>query len=290
MVCYLQIFCCVIAHDIDRSCSGKSMTVLAKLVFWQCICLCAMDSYFHWFLSLIFVATSVVSENDFDMIYRVQNAQFRTRLYQVPPKMCKIKEKCVFIEKEKPAWLVTSMDDQNLSSGVGIIYHIPTQAPFITHRRSGWHPVWDFCFPKHRLWGFGSSGLIHWVAMSLIHDVSKECTASYDPWRGKQYIPSKHWESVTMLLSITNSAKIFEALHISLSGLPVVMCKDLSFCMEKKPTRYHFVLSFISRLQVAQYVSGNHVPIFRSWRLRSVITTCWYCAVAAGRLSEPVSR
>ena len=46
---------------------------------------------------------------------------------------------------------------------------------------------------------------------------------------------------------------------------------------------------FISPLQVAQHVSGNHVPIFRSWRLRSVIATCWYCAVAAGRLSEPVS-
>jgi len=29
-----------------------------------------------------------------------------------------------------------------------------------------------------------------------------------------------------------------------------------------------FVLSFISPLQVAQHVSGNHVPIIRSWRLR----------------------
>ena len=28
-----------------------------------------------------------------------------------------------------------------------------------------------------------------------------------------------------------------------------------------------FVLSFISPLQVAQHVSGNHVPIFRSWRI-----------------------
>ena len=37
-----------------------------------------------------------------------------------------------------------------------------------------------------------------------------------------------------------------------------------------------FVLSFISPLQVAQHVSGNHVPIFRSWWLSSVIATCWY--------------
>ena len=40
-----------------------------------------------------------------------------------------------------------------------------------------------------------------------------------------------------------------------------------------------YVLSFISPLQAAQHVSGNHVPIFRSWRLRSVIATCWYCVV-----------
>ena len=40
-----------------------------------------------------------------------------------------------------------------------------------------------------------------------------------------------------------------------------------------------FVLPFISLLQVAQHVSGNHVPSFRSWRLRSIIATCWCCAV-----------
>jgi hypothetical protein len=40
-----------------------------------------------------------------------------------------------------------------------------------------------------------------------------------------------------------------------------------------------FVLSFISLLQIAQHVSGNHVPIFRSWRLHCFIAMCWYCAV-----------
>jgi len=39
------------------------------------------------------------------------------------------------------------------------------------------------------------------------------------------------------------------------------------------------MLYFISLLQVAQHVSGNHVPIFRSWRLCSAVATCWYCAV-----------
>ena len=33
---------------------------------------------------------------------------------------------------------------------------------------------------------------------------------------------------------------------------------------------------FISHLIVAQHVSGNHVPIIRSSRLRDVIALCWY--------------
>ena len=37
----------------------------------------------------------------------------------------------------------------------------------------------------------------------------------------------------------------------------------------------HFVF-FISPLIVAQHVSGNHVPIIRSWLLRDVIASCWY--------------
>jgi len=56
--------------------------------------------------------------------------------------------------------------------------------------------------------------------------------------------------------------------------------------MDKKPTRIHFVLSFISPLQVAQHVSGNHVPIFRSWRLCSVMATCWYCAVTMSSIIQ----
>ena len=34
--------------------------------------------------------------------------------------------------------------------------------------------------------------------------------------------------------------------------------------LDKKPTRCHLGVIFISLLQVAQNVSGNHVPIFRS--------------------------
>ena len=37
-----------------------------------------------------------------------------------------------------------------------------------------------------------------------------------------------------------------------------------------------FFVFFISLLIVAQHVSGNHVPIIRSWRMRYVIALCWY--------------
>ena len=33
---------------------------------------------------------------------------------------------------------------------------------------------------------------------------------------------------------------------------------------------------FISLLIVAQHVSGNNLPIIRSWRMRDVIASCWY--------------
>jgi hypothetical protein len=47
-----------------------------------------------------------------------------------------------------------------------------------------------------------------------------------------------------------------------------------------------YVLSFVSPLQVAQHVSGNHVPMFRSWRLANVIATCWYCAVTTSGIIQ----
>ena len=47
-------------------------------------------------------------------------------------------------------------------------------------------------------------------------------------------------------------------------------------CGFKKATTMSLFVFFISLLIVAQNVSGNHVPIIRSWRLRDVIASCWY--------------
>jgi hypothetical protein len=46
--------------------------------------------------------------------------------------------------------------------------------------------------------------------------------------------------------------------------------------VHKKCNYISLFVFFISLLIVAQHVSGNHVPIIRSWRLRYVIVSCWY--------------
>ena len=45
--------------------------------------------------------------------------------------------------------------------------------------------------------------------------------------------------------------------------------------MDKK-NQLDVTFCILSLLIVAQHVSGNHVPIIRSWRLRDVIALCWY--------------
>ena len=46
--------------------------------------------------------------------------------------------------------------------------------------------------------------------------------------------------------------------------------------VDKKNNWMSLFVFFISLLIAAQHVSGNHVPIIRSWRLRDVIALCWY--------------
>ena len=50
----------------------------------------------------------------------------------------------------------------------------------------------------------------------------------------------------------------------------------LRFSVDKKNQLDALFVFFISLLIVVQHVSGNHVPIIRSWRLRDVIALCWY--------------
>jgi hypothetical protein len=94
-------------------------------------------------------------------------------------------------------------------------------------------------------------------------------------WQRKLYFSvCRHWSTIATSFTPGHQISIFD--ENNLASRTVVYYR-----VDKKPTNVTFVLSFISLLQVVQHVSGKHVPIFRSWRLRNVIATCWYCAVAA---------
>jgi len=60
----------------------------------------------------------------------------------------------------------------------------------------------------------------------------------------------------------------------SFIGAPVSN-KD-KLCVNKKNQLDVTFVFFISLLLVAQHVSGNNVPIIRSWRLRDIVASCWY--------------
>ena len=57
----------------------------------------------------------------------------------------------------------------------------------------------------------------------------------------------------------------------------------------RKTNYMSLFVSFISLLIVAQHVSGNHVPIIRSWRLRDVIASCWYVPWLQGGCQEQLA-
>ena len=66
----------------------------------------------------------------------------------------------------------------------------------------------DLKFAQCQGWGFTSSKLIHWVAQFLNPNILKEYTAFMfiwflEPWRWRQYVPSKCQESEILLLSVT---------------------------------------------------------------------------------------
>ena len=68
--------------------------------------------------------------------------------------------------------------------------------------------MWDLKFAQCWGWGFTSSKLLHWVAQFLNANILYEYTAfmfiwSLEPWRWRQYVPSKRQQSEILLLSVT---------------------------------------------------------------------------------------
>ena len=89
-------------------------------------------------------------------------------------------------------------------------------------------------------------------------------------------IRMSNWNNQNVNLSYIKQY-LYNKQHLTLPDVWLTMhCHSVGIRNQPDVT---FVLSFISTLQVAQHVSDNHLPVFRSWQLSSVIPTCWYCAV-----------
>ena len=80
------------------------------------------------------------------------------------------------------------------------------------------------------------------------------------------------WSYITMPLN--HGCKIMS--NVCSHIYPFSKYRQVFFCVDKKNQLDVTFVFFISLLIVAQHVSGNHVPIISSWRLRDVIALCWY--------------
>ena len=58
--------------------------------------------------------------------------------------------------------------------------------------------------------------------------------------------------------------------------LSEIFCGPTSLSYVDKKNQLDVTFCILYLLILAQHVSGNHVPIIRSWRLRDVIASCWY--------------
>jgi hypothetical protein len=72
-------------------------------------------------------------------------------------------------------------------------------------------------------------------------------------------------------VSLTNAIKNGALRHVVVRAYQHLL-HFLNISVDKKSQLDVTFVLFISLLLVAQHVSGNHVPIIRSWRLRDVIT------------------
>ena len=80
-------------------------------------------------------------------------------------------------------------------------------------------------------------------------------------------------------LFLAPSFRTSRSLYLHLQSLPASLFIVNTFFISvwiRKTIYMSLFVFFISLLTVAQHVSGNHVPIIRSWRLRDVIASCWY--------------
>ena len=103
------------------------------------------------------------------------------------------------------------------------------------------------------------------------------CTALQALWRLMCVVCCNRTEIFFKVVSVMWTAMVHKFLSLSLSLLFTIPPRLRSYVFYSDLHSYmSFFVFFISLLIVPQHVSGNHVPIIRSWRLRDVIALCWY--------------
>jgi hypothetical protein len=100
-----------------------------------------------------------------------------------------------------------------------------------------------------------------------------------------------HWSQAAVEAQLRSFLTSALDVLLSLSGiearLPSPQCRCFSYSdvwltahrnsvWIRKTNWMSLFVFFIPLLIVAQHVSGNHVPIIKSWRLRDVTASCWY--------------
>ena len=90
-------------------------------------------------------------------------------------------------------------------------------------------------------------------------------------------------QSCTLCCATSCCSKTRQLCRVKFALISLMLMNKTEICasgweisVDKKNQLDVTFVFFISLLLVAQHVSGNYMPIIRSWRLRDVIVSCWY--------------
>ena len=148
--------------------------------------------------------------------------------------------------------------------GTALLRHVCNYLPVYTALRPEYFNLYQPCCQHLR----SSYVLQEWIAKKLINILIYKVNGLVRSFGNQLTFLIKKW----CLPRGRNWA--FDINITCWSLTPVSGPRDTNVMWIKNQLDVSFVF-FISLLIVAQHVSGNHVPIIRSWRLRDVIASCW---------------
>ena len=141
----------------------------------------------------------------------------------------------------------------------------------------------------HNIWKTNKSNLIWWQGRGWPIRTFRILVIITSAWIWPAQRPKRVGENIANNISSSSGTEptlvdenyaplndVFPFPSILDAGYPIFNHQMTSVLWIRKTNQMSLFVSFISLLIVAQHVSGNHVPIIRSWRLHDVIALCWY--------------